>query len=138
MSSHKIMPPELAAGFGFLVISPINPASDYSREQGYIKMPIFVQNKADQMIYTYNFHIELRWCHGKFCGNPEAKLYKDFDWSSVRFFEKIVTYIVNLIHGAKIKQTKRVFQSYKFIAPASIFVSSRRMVPQTFPIGTLV
>ncbi|MCE5207292.1 MAG: hypothetical protein LLG42_03165 [Chloroflexi bacterium] len=73
-------------------VTYVNPVSDNSRGQGYIKMPILVQNKADQMIYTYNFHIELRWSHGKFCGNPEAKLYKDFDWSSVRFFEKIVTY----------------------------------------------
>lgn len=38
----------------------------------------------------YEFHVEIRWSHGKFCGSPEAKLYKNFPWSDVPFFRVIV------------------------------------------------
>jgi hypothetical protein len=41
------------------------------------------QDKA----FSLPFHAEIRWSHGKFCGNPEAKLYKDFKWTDVPFFK---------------------------------------------------
>jgi len=33
------------------------------------------------------FHTQIRWSHGKFCGNPEGKLYKDFAWADLPFME---------------------------------------------------
>lgn len=33
--------------------------------------------------YTFNMRIELRWSHGKFCGNPEAKIYKEFSYKDL-------------------------------------------------------
>lgn len=37
-----------------------------------------------------HYPAEIRWPHGKFCGNPEGKLYKDFKWVDVPFFKRII------------------------------------------------
>ena len=33
--------------------------------------------------YDFLFTVELRWSHGKFCGNPEAKIYKKFEYNNL-------------------------------------------------------
>lgn len=34
-------------------------------------------------IYNFSLKVELRWSHGKFCGNPEAKVYKNFSYKDL-------------------------------------------------------
>lgn len=41
-------------------------------------------------INTLDFHAEVRWSHGKFCGNPEAKLYKNVHYAEVPFLGRII------------------------------------------------
>ena len=38
-------------------------------------------NKTNQSSFEYSIRAEIRWSHGKFCGNPESKLYKHKSWS---------------------------------------------------------
>jgi hypothetical protein len=38
-------------------------------------------NKTNQKPFEYSIKAEIRWSHGKFCGNPESKLYKHKSWS---------------------------------------------------------
>ena len=37
--------------------------------------------KSNFQRFNYNVKSEIRWSHGKFCGNPESKLYRDSSWS---------------------------------------------------------
>lgn len=34
-------------------------------------------------VYNFSLKVELRWSHGKFCGNPEAKVYKNFSYKDL-------------------------------------------------------
>ena len=38
-------------------------------------------DKSNQSSFDYSIRAEIRWSHGKFCGNPESKLYKHKSWS---------------------------------------------------------
>lgn len=51
---------------------------------------------------AFPFHSEIRWSHGKFCGAPEAKLYKDFTYEKIPFYENIVKIDIN---SAQFNQT---------------------------------
>jgi len=71
-------------------IRSIKAAADLSRKQSVVNILVIYRNKADKTAeYTNKFHVEIRWSHGKFCGSPEAKLYKDFKWSDVAFMQPI-------------------------------------------------
>ena len=48
-----------------------------------------IDNKTTKETIIVNFHSEIRWSHRKFTGNPEAKLYKDFEWGLLPFLERI-------------------------------------------------
>lgn len=63
---------------------------DLSRGQSFVYIQLEFGNKTTRERHTFLFHIEIRWSHGKFCGNPEGKLYKEFNWSSVPFYSPIV------------------------------------------------
>lgn len=39
----------------------------------------FVEKRTNNL-FTYSIRCEVRWSHGKFCGNPESKLYKHNKW----------------------------------------------------------
>jgi hypothetical protein len=39
--------------------------------------------------FTVDLKIEVRWSHGKFCGNPEAKIYKTWSYSALPWAENI-------------------------------------------------
>ncbi len=49
-----------------------------------------VEHRQTRKAYVLPFHVEVRWSHGKFCGNPEAKLYKNFLWTDAPFFISII------------------------------------------------
>jgi hypothetical protein len=60
------------------------------RRQCVVYFNLECENKETHETESYKFHAEIRWSHGKFCGNPESKLYKDFCWQDVTFFANIV------------------------------------------------
>ena len=41
------------------------------------------KNKETGEIYNIPLKIEIRWSHGKFCGNPEAKVYKQWSYAKL-------------------------------------------------------
>lgn len=59
------------------------------RGQSIVSFEVTIRNRTTKQDFNFPFHAEIRWSHGKFCGSPEAKLYKDFSWSTVPFFQKI-------------------------------------------------
>lgn len=63
------------------------PALD--REQSVVKFELTMTNIITGETCQLNYHAEIRWSHGPFCGNPEAKLYKDFRVYEVPFFRQI-------------------------------------------------
>jgi site-specific DNA-methyltransferase (adenine-specific) len=71
-------------------IMSIEASADLNRKQSVVCLVVKYQNKKDKLLYTAKFHIEIRWSHGKFCGSPEAKLYKDFKWANIAFVNSII------------------------------------------------
>jgi hypothetical protein len=71
-------------------IKSIKAVADLSRKQSVVNILVTYKNKVDKTAeYTNKFHVEIRWSHGKFCGSPEAKLYKDFKWYDVAFMQPV-------------------------------------------------
>jgi hypothetical protein len=68
----------------------IEAIPDLTRRQSVVDFHIAFQNKTTRITNEVNFHSEIRWSHGKFCGSPEAKLYKEFKWSELQFFSIII------------------------------------------------
>ncbi len=60
------------------------------REAGQSEVEFRVEMKGPSEKHALRFRAEIRWSHGKFCGNPEAKLYKEFTWHEVPFFETLI------------------------------------------------
>lgn len=93
----------VSAGTEFAVIVPsiddlkqeweirsIKAVADLSRKQSVVNILVTYRSKSDKTTETTSkFHVEIRWSHGKFCGSPEAKLYKDFKWHEVAFMKQI-------------------------------------------------
>jgi hypothetical protein len=63
---------------------------DLASGQSVVDIRVTVENKATHAKHSVKFHVEVRWSHGKFCGNPEGKLYKEFCWTDVPFLGRIV------------------------------------------------
>ena len=53
-------------------------ALERNRGQPEVGIRVTVQNKETSDLAQFEFHTEIRWSHGKFCGNPEGKIYRDF------------------------------------------------------------
>jgi len=66
----------------------VSAAPDLSREQSVVN--ISVECESNKKKYTFNYHVEIRWSHGKFCGSPEGKLYKEFPWLDVPFYKPLI------------------------------------------------
>lgn len=47
------------------------------------------KNIATKEEFTVDLKVEIRWSHGKFCGNPEAKIYKTWSYSALPWSENI-------------------------------------------------
>ena len=71
-------------------IASLTASPDLARGQSVVDICMVVEEKTTKINHSMDFHVEIRWSHGKFCGNPEAKLYKEFSWSSVPFFRNIL------------------------------------------------
>lgn len=68
----------------------VSARPDLTRKQSVVNIGVTVERKELRQRFPLSFHVEIRWSHGKFCGNPEAKLYKEFDWADVPFFKEIL------------------------------------------------
>ena len=68
----------------------IQANADLARRQSVVDFELRFSSKANQSSYVANFHTELRWSHGRFCGAPEAKLYKDFHYYELPFFHRLI------------------------------------------------
>jgi len=64
---------------------------DLSAGQSVVRFLLKIKNKKSKVIYSFDYHAEIRWSHGKFCGNPEGKLYKDFAWKDLPFVKDLLT-----------------------------------------------
>lgn len=62
------------------------PALDRRQSVVYLNVRVAEKSRGG-LTHDLGFRVEIRWSHGKFCGNPEAKLYKQFGWTGVPFFE---------------------------------------------------
>ena len=71
-------------------LSELTAASDPSAGQSVVRFSLVVTSGRARTGTTLPFHAEIRWSHGKFGGNPEAKLYRDFAWRDVPGFQQIV------------------------------------------------
>ncbi|MCX8061252.1 MAG: hypothetical protein N3D16_01590 [Anaerolineales bacterium] len=70
-------------------IEHITAAPDLARQQSVVNFDLCVANIGIGSEVSLEYHAEIRWSHGPFCGNPEAKLYKEFGWAEVPFFKVI-------------------------------------------------
>lgn len=57
--------------------------------QSIVKFELMLTNKSTGQRVSLPYRAEIRWSHGVFCGNPEAKLYKEFSWAEVPLFVQI-------------------------------------------------
>lgn len=72
-------------------VGNVKAMPDLGRGQSVVKITITTTDKNKKsVICDFGFRVEIRWSHGKFCGNPEGKLYKSFAWLEVPFLQRIV------------------------------------------------
>ena len=77
------------------VIKDVSAVADIHRRQCVVNFRLVCKEKEPKKEKSskgeaaFNFHAEVRWSHGKFCGNPEAKLYKEFRWADLPFFKRL-------------------------------------------------
>ena len=72
-------------------VENVTAIPDLGRGQSVVKITVTTADKNRRTVtYDFGFRVEIRWSHGKFCGNPEGKLYKSFSWTSVPFFENLI------------------------------------------------
>lgn len=69
--------------FKEFVISTSGNTSPQGTTQPRVSWQAVVVEKATGQPLEIKGHVEIRWSHGRFCGNPEAKLYLDSDHSQV-------------------------------------------------------
>lgn len=69
----------------------IEASPDLNAGQSVVKFLLKIRNKKNKAIHEFKYHAEIRWSHGKFCGNPEGKLYKDFAWKDLPFVEDLLS-----------------------------------------------
>ena len=71
-------------------LDSIVASPDLSRRQSVVDFELIFSNRSNQDNFAARFHTELRWSHGRFCGSPEAKLYKEFYWRDLPIFRRLV------------------------------------------------
>ncbi len=70
-------------------IAEIVAEPELDKRQSRVRFSVLYKNRKSKAFYTADFHAQIRWSHGKFQSNPEAKLYKNFTWEAISFFETI-------------------------------------------------
>ncbi|MBI3398466.1 MAG: hypothetical protein HY026_04455 [Deltaproteobacteria bacterium] len=75
--------PDVTKWFEQWMFTDIKAKADPDRKQCVVNFVLKLTNKENNKVVELPYHAEIRWSHGKFCGNPEGKLYKDFKWVDV-------------------------------------------------------
>ncbi|MCB2209553.1 hypothetical protein KQH62_01550 [bacterium] len=65
-------------------------APDLQAGQAVVNITLNFKEKIDKAEFTFPFHVQIRWSHGKLCGNPEGKLYKNFAWKDLPFVNNLL------------------------------------------------
>lgn len=85
-----VLIPSLTEWRSHFELATIIAEPDLQAEQGKVKFFLSVKGRSGA-VQEVPYHAEIRWSHGKFCGNPEAKLYRDFPrWDMAPGFGKLV------------------------------------------------
>lgn len=58
--------------------------------QPVVRFELYIVRRSTRGVVRLPFHAEVRWSHGKFCGNPEAKLYRDVAWHEIPGIRRLV------------------------------------------------
>lgn len=83
--------PDLTAWKRQWRVENVRAIPDLGRGQSVVKITVTTVDKNSRTVTCdFGFRVEIRWSHGKFCGNPEGKLYKNFAWTDVPFFEVLI------------------------------------------------
>ena len=88
-TEFAVLVPDLTSFKRRWSVDQVTAEPDLVREQSVVQFRLSVRDKEQRKEYTLGFRAEIRWSHGKFAGNPEAKLYKNFLWTDVPFFTNI-------------------------------------------------
>lgn len=64
-------------------------ASPKSAGQPEVLLRFIFKDKATNKEFEIPLKIEIRWSHGKFCGNPEAKVYKQWSYMELPWSENL-------------------------------------------------
>lgn len=72
----------------------LNAVEDLTRGQPVVDFILRMENQTSKSKIEHTFHAEVRWSHGKFCGNPEAKLYKgrkrqEWRWTDTEIYTAV-------------------------------------------------
>lgn len=63
---------------------------DLQAGQAVVNITLKFKEKPDKEEFIFPFHVQIRWSHGKLCGNPEGKLYKNFAWKDLPFVNNLL------------------------------------------------
>lgn len=85
----SVLIPDITSWKNDWTIRVIKAVPDLSRGQSVVDFALELTKKGSGQTHTALFHSEIRWSHGRFCGNPEGKLYKDFPWETLPFFTSL-------------------------------------------------
>jgi len=88
--AFAVIMPELTQWKQQWRIKSVQAEANLRRKQSVVNIYVAYEHKKQRLSHTAKFHVEIRWSHGKFCGAPEAKLYKDFLWHKIEFLERLV------------------------------------------------
>jgi tRNA A-37 threonylcarbamoyl transferase component Bud32 len=87
--AFAVIVPEVTRWKREWIITDVITEPELDREQSRVRFLVHYKNRNSGITNTAEFHTQIRWSHGKFQNNPEAKLYKNFAWEEVDFFESI-------------------------------------------------
>jgi hypothetical protein len=84
-----VIVPEITRWKREWIITDILATPELDKKQSRVHFSVRVRNRQSKNSFEASFHAQIRWSHGKFQSNPEAKLYKNFAWEDLSFFESI-------------------------------------------------
>jgi len=87
-SDFAVLVPDLTSWLREWEFGEIQSSPDLTRGQSVVDFSVICRHKTRGDEYNAQFHAEVRWSHGRF-SSVEGKLYKEFDWVDLPFFETI-------------------------------------------------
>ncbi len=82
-----VIVPEITRWKREWTITEIIAEPELDKRQSRVHFSVLFKNRKSKVPHAASFHTQIRWSHGKFQSNPEAKLYKNFSWEDLSFFE---------------------------------------------------